>query len=144
MTGMLRAALAVQQDSRSSLSLSPRISSTGAGDYLRLGAVQRLAYEAADCGLLSADLAVGIRHVKGVKKLGVRLGNWLTAEQGQVPWQVPDRLRLKGKRERALSAPMFACGSCMGICSSPDEGLRLLLRSTEHSEKRLSLLFPER
>jgi FtsX-like permease family len=43
---------------------------------LRLGAVRRLAYEAADCGLLSADLAAGIRRVKGVKKLGVRLGNW--------------------------------------------------------------------
>src|SRR5262249_4580479 len=36
---------------------------------LRLGAVRRLAYEAADCGLLSADLAAGIRRVKGVKKL---------------------------------------------------------------------------
>jgi hypothetical protein len=42
---------------------------------LRLGAVRRLAYEAADCGLLSADLADGIRRVKGVKKLGMRLGN---------------------------------------------------------------------
>ena len=49
---------------------------------LRLGAVRRLAYEAADCGLLSADLAAGIRRVKGVKKLGIRLGNWLTAAQG--------------------------------------------------------------
>ena len=29
---------------------------------LRLGAVRRLAYEAADCGLLSADLAAGIRR----------------------------------------------------------------------------------
>jgi hypothetical protein len=36
---------------------------------LRLGAVRRLAYEAADCGLPSADLAAGIRRVKGVKKL---------------------------------------------------------------------------
>ena len=44
---------------------------------LRLRAVRRLAYEAADCGLLSADLAAGIRRVNGVKKLGVRLGNWL-------------------------------------------------------------------
>ena len=40
---------------------------------LRLGAVRRHAYEAADRGLLSADLAAGIRRVKGVKKLGVRL-----------------------------------------------------------------------
>ena len=30
---------------------------------LRLGGVRRLAYEAADCGLLSADLATGIRRV---------------------------------------------------------------------------------
>jgi hypothetical protein len=35
---------------------------------LRLAAVRRLAYEAADCGLLSPDLAAGIRRVKGVKK----------------------------------------------------------------------------
>src|SRR5215469_5223080 len=77
---------------------------------LRLGAVRRLAYEAADCGLLSADLAAGIRRVKGVKKLGVRLGNWLTADQGQALWQSPDRDRLKGKRDRALLALLLACG----------------------------------
>jgi hypothetical protein len=77
---------------------------------LRLGAVRRLAYEAADCGLLSADLAAGIRRVKGVKRLGVRLGNWLTAEQGQALWQAPDHQRLKGKRDRALLALLLACG----------------------------------
>src|SRR6202140_5222879 len=77
---------------------------------LRLGAVRRLAYEAADCGLLSADLAAGIRRVKGVKKLGVRLGNWLTPEQGQALWQAPDRERLKGKRDRALLAVLLSCG----------------------------------
>ena len=49
---------------------------------LRLGAVRRLAYEAADCGLLSADPAAGIRRVKGVKKLGVRMGNWLSVSPG--------------------------------------------------------------
>ena len=77
---------------------------------LRLGAVRRLAYEAADCGLLSADLAAGIRRVKGVKKLGVRLGNWLTAEQGVALWQAPDTSRLKGKRDRALLSLLLACG----------------------------------
>jgi hypothetical protein len=50
---------------------------------LRLGAVRRLAYEAADCGLLSSDLAAGTRRVKGLKKNGVRMGNWLTAEQAR-------------------------------------------------------------
>ncbi|MGA8872227.1 MAG: hypothetical protein WB460_13860, partial [Candidatus Acidiferrales bacterium] len=77
---------------------------------LRLGAVRRLAYEAADCGLLSADLAAGIRRVKGVKKLGMRLGNWLTAEQGHALWQAPDGHRLKGKRDRALLSLLLACG----------------------------------
>lgn len=56
-----------------------------------------MAYEAADCGLLSLDLAAGIRRVKGVKKIGVRLGNWLTAEQSQRLWQVLDGERLKEK-----------------------------------------------
>jgi len=50
---------------------------------LRLAAVRRLAYEAADTGLLSPDLAAGIRRVKGAKRIGVRLGNWLTAEQSR-------------------------------------------------------------
>src|SRR5215470_5029889 len=77
---------------------------------LRLGAVRRLAYEAADCGLLSADLAAGIRRVKGVKKLGVRLGNWLTAEQGATLWQAPGRERLKGKLDRALQSLLLLCG----------------------------------
>jgi hypothetical protein len=44
---------------------------------LRLAAVRRLAYEASDCGLLSPDLAAGIRRVKAARRLGVRIGNWL-------------------------------------------------------------------
>ncbi|HET9308272.1 MAG TPA: tyrosine-type recombinase/integrase, partial [Candidatus Sulfotelmatobacter sp.] len=81
-----------------------------ASHNLRLGAVRRLAYEAADCGLLSPDLAAGIRRVKGVKKIGVRLGNWLTAEQSQRLWQAPGGECLKEKRDRALLAVWLACG----------------------------------
>src|SRR6516225_2932821 len=40
---------------------------------LRLAAVRRIAYEAADAGLLSPELAAGIRRVKGVRRIGVRL-----------------------------------------------------------------------
>ncbi len=76
----------------------------------RLAAVRRLAYEAADSGLLSPELAAGIRRVKGAKKLGVRLGNWLTAEQARRLWQVPDPATLKGKRDRALLAVLLGCG----------------------------------
>jgi site-specific recombinase XerD len=77
---------------------------------LRLGAVRRLAYEASACGLLSPDLAAGIRRVKGVKKIGVRLGNWLTPEQSQRLWNAPDTQLLKGKRDRAVLAVLLACG----------------------------------
>src|SRR5208337_403291 len=64
----------------------------------RLAAVRRLAYEAADSGLLSPDLAAGIRRVKGPKKLGVRLGNWLTAKQGKALLSIPAGDSVRGKR----------------------------------------------
>jgi hypothetical protein len=50
---------------------------------LRLAAVRRIAYEAADAGLLSPELAAGIRRVKGLRRIGVLLGNWLTPAQGR-------------------------------------------------------------
>ena len=76
----------------------------------RLAAVRRLAYEAADAGLLSPELAVGIRRAKGVKKLGVRLGNWLTPEEARRLLQAPDSDTLKGKRDRAILAILLGCG----------------------------------
>jgi len=77
---------------------------------VRLAAVRRLAYEAADTGLLSPDLAAGIRRVKGAKKLGMRLGNWLTVEEGRALWQLPNRHTVKGKRDRAILAVLLGCG----------------------------------
>src|ERR1700730_10694770 len=53
---------------------------------VRLAAVRRWAYEAADSGLLSPELAAGIHRVKGVRKLGSRLGNWLTAGEAAALW----------------------------------------------------------
>lgn len=76
----------------------------------RLAAVRRLAYEAADAGLLSPELAGGIRRVKGVKKLGVRFGNWLTADEARRLWKAPDPDTLKGKRDRAILAVLLGCG----------------------------------
>lgn len=77
---------------------------------VRLAAVRRLAYEAADTGLLSPDLAAGIRRVKGAKKLGMRLGNWLTADEARSLWQLPNRHSVKGKRDRAILAVLLGCG----------------------------------
>jgi site-specific recombinase XerC len=77
---------------------------------LRLAAVRRIAYEAADAGLLSPELAAGIRRVKGVRRIGVRLGNWLTLEQGRrlLEYQVPSTPR--DLRDHAMVAMLIGCG----------------------------------
>lgn len=77
---------------------------------VRMAAVRRLAYEAADTGLLSPELAAGIHRVKGVRKLGSRLDNWLTAGEAAALWQVPDGQTLTGKRNRAILAILLGCG----------------------------------
>src|SRR6476469_5727265 len=77
---------------------------------LRLAAVRRIAYEASDAGLLSPDLAAGIRRVKGVRKLDIRLGNWLTVDEARSLWQLPNRHTVKGTRDRAILATLLGCG----------------------------------
>ncbi len=77
---------------------------------LRLAAVRRVAYEAADSGLLSPELAAGIRRVKGVRRIGVRIGNWLTAEEGKRLLAGADRDSLRGKRNYAIFAMLIGCG----------------------------------
>src|SRR5580698_4079498 len=67
---------------------------------VRMAAVRRLAFEAADSGLLSPELAAGIHRDKGVRKLGSRLGNWLTTGEASALWQLPDSQTLTGKRNR--------------------------------------------
>src|SRR4051794_16939448 len=77
---------------------------------LRLAAVRRVAFEAADSGLLSPELAAGIRRVKGVRRIGVRVGNWLTAEQSKRLLAGEDRRSLRGKRNYAILAMLIGCG----------------------------------
>ena len=89
---------------------------------LRLAAVCRLAYEAADSGLLSPEQAAGIRRVKGAKKLGVRVGNWLVANDARALWELPDRKTLKGKRDRAILSVLLACGLRRGEIAALNVG----------------------
>ena len=77
---------------------------------VRLAAVRRLAYEASDTGLLSPDLAAGIRRVKGAKRLGVRIGNWLTVHQSRTLLGGSPSDSLRGKRDRAILALLIGCG----------------------------------
>jgi len=77
---------------------------------LRLAGVRRLSYEAADSGLLSPELAAGIRRVKGVRRLGVRLGNWLTVDQAKRLLGDSQPKSLRAKRDHAMIAVLVGCG----------------------------------
>src|SRR3954453_7125462 len=78
---------------------------------VRLSAIRKLAVEAADNGLLPPELAAGIVRVKGVKTIGVRVGNWLSLRQAQDLLSGPDIATPKGRRGRAMLAVLLGCGS---------------------------------
>ena len=77
---------------------------------VRLAAVRKLAQEATDNGLLAPEVAAGIARVKGAKRLGIRMGNWLVLQQAQALLQAPDLSKPKGKRDRAIIAVLIGCG----------------------------------
>ncbi len=77
---------------------------------LHLTAIRKLAAELADNGQLPQDTAASIQRVKGERREGVRLGNWLSKQDAQVLLNSPDTTTLKGKRDRALLAVLVGCG----------------------------------
>ena len=77
---------------------------------IRMSAIRKLAMEAADNGLLDPELAAGIRRVKSVKSVGIRVGNWLSLRQAQALVNAPDITTLKGLRDRAILAVLLGCG----------------------------------
>jgi integrase len=77
---------------------------------LHLSAIRRLADEAAESGWLSSELAIAVRRVKGVKRLGRRIGNWLTGDQAQELLNAVSQNTLRGKRDAALIGLLLGCG----------------------------------
>jgi len=80
------------------------------GLNLRLAEIRRLAYEAADYGLLSADLAAGIRRVTGAKRLGVPVAH---CGAGQAP--AVDG----GQRKPPRQARLCHTGDSVGLRATP-------------------------
>jgi integrase len=77
---------------------------------LHLCAIRRLADEASESNLLSPEMAIGIRRVKGVKRLGRRIGNWLSSDQAQNLLDAVSRSTLRGRRDAALIGLLLGCG----------------------------------
>ncbi len=69
----------------------------------------RLAYEAADSGLLSPELAAGIRRVKGVKQVGCRAGDWLNREQARLLLEKSNGECLSTIRNIATISMLLGC-----------------------------------
>src|SRR6202167_717703 len=87
-----------------------RLSLSAATINLHLSAIRRLADEAAESGWLSPELAIGIRRVKGVKRLGRRIGNWLTDHQAQDLVNAISQRTLRGRRDAAMIGLLLGCG----------------------------------
>ncbi len=91
---------------------------------IRMSAIRKLAAEAADNGLLAAEMAAGIRRVKSVKSVGIRVGNWLSQRQAQTLLNAPDITTVNGLRDRAILrcssglrvATIGSCGAYVRAC----------------------------
>src|SRR5271157_681615 len=77
---------------------------------LHLSAIRRLADESAESGWLSPELAIGIRRVQGVKRLGRKSGNWLTRNQAQELVNAASKTDLRGWRDGAILGLLLGCG----------------------------------
>src|SRR5450759_2967699 len=87
-----------------------RLSLSSATINSHLSAIRRLADESAESGWLSPELAIGIRRVKGVKRLGRKSGNWLTRNQAQDLVNAASKTDLRGWRDGAMLGLLLGCG----------------------------------
>jgi integrase len=76
---------------------------------VRLSAMRKLVTEAQRNGMLSTEEAQNLAGVPNLRQKGIRLGNWLTREQAKELLQVPDRSKLKGKRDYVILTLLVGC-----------------------------------
>jgi integrase len=76
---------------------------------VRMSAIRKLVGEARRNGLIGLEEAANLTDVPNVRQAGTRLGNWLTREQAKELLAVPDRSKLKGKRDYVIIALLVAC-----------------------------------
>ncbi len=108
---VLGAAHRIQQDSRASVS-HPAGSKASSPSDNQFAVSRRASARLRSCRCWIAQPGLGprIRRVKGAKRLGVRLGNWLSAEQAKGLLRCPSGEALIGKRDRAILALLLGCG----------------------------------
>jgi integrase len=75
-----------------------------------LSAIRRLADESAESGWLTPELAIGIRRVQGVKRLGRKIGNWLSRNEAQELVNSASKTDMRGWRDGAVLGLLLGCG----------------------------------
>ena len=76
---------------------------------VRMSAIRKLVGEARQNGLIGLEEAANLTDVPNIRQTGTRLGNWLTREQAKELLAVPDRSKLKGKRDYVIIALLVGC-----------------------------------
>ena len=76
---------------------------------VRMSSILKLVGEARLNGLIGLEDAANLTDVPNVRQAGTRLGNWLTREQAKELLRVPDRSKLKGKRDNVIIALLVGC-----------------------------------
>jgi site-specific recombinase XerD len=76
---------------------------------VRLSAVRKLIGEAQRNGIIGAEEAANLAGVPNLSQKGTRMGNWLTREQAKELLTVPDRSKIKAKRDYAILALLLGC-----------------------------------
>jgi integrase len=76
---------------------------------VRMSAIRKLVGEARRNGLIEREEADNLTDVPNVRQTGSRLGNWLTREQAKELLAVPDRSKLKRKRDYVIIALFVGC-----------------------------------
>jgi integrase len=76
---------------------------------VRMSAIRKLVGEARRNGMIGLEEAANLADVPNVRQKGTRLGNWLTREQAKELLAVPDRSKLKGKRDYVIIALLVGC-----------------------------------
>jgi hypothetical protein len=92
--------------------------------------------------LLSPELAAGLSRVKGVHRLGLRVGNWLTAEQGESLLDAACAIRTAASAKkgclRLSSATRFSTvdAICEALSCQPATFLRFEPEEVERKRSR--------
>ncbi len=76
---------------------------------VRLSAIRKLIGEAQRNGIIGAEEGANLAGVPNLSQKGTRLGNWLTRDQAKMLLTVPDRSKIKGKRDYVILALLLGC-----------------------------------